>query len=88
MFKNNITSHFILQIGGFGTQGVTNQISYFLPSQGEWNGLTKVPHVECSNFGCATLGYVLCNQRQNLKIKCEILYLMSSCTHNSCNILT
>ena len=46
------------QIGGFGTQGVTNQISYFLPSQGQWNGLTKVPHVECSNFGCATLRLV------------------------------
>merc|ERR1719189_76363 len=46
----------LIAIGGFGTQGVTNQISFFLPSQGQWNGLTKVPHVECSNFGCATLG--------------------------------
>ena len=69
MFQNNIISYlFILQIGGFGTQGVTNQISYFLPSLGEWNGLTKVPHVECSNFGCATLGYVLLELQYKLKI--------------------
>ena len=30
-------------------------MSYFLPSQRVWNSLTKVPHVECSNFGCAVL---------------------------------
>jgi len=45
----------LVMVGGFGLHGITNKLSYFLPSQRIWNSLTEVPHIECSNFGCAVL---------------------------------
>lgn len=41
----------IIKIGGFGIGGITNEITYFLPSKGKWKRLTTIPHVEQCNFG-------------------------------------
>ncbi len=45
----------VVKVGGFGSHGVTNQITYCLPSTGRWRHLASVPHVECCNFGTAVL---------------------------------
>ena len=45
----------IIKVGGFGISGVTNEVTYFLPSVGKWKRLTTIPHVEQCNFGTAVL---------------------------------
>lgn len=45
----------IVKVGGFGIGGITNEITYFLPSTGKWRHLTSIPHVEQCNFGTAVL---------------------------------
>lgn len=45
----------LLKVGGFGIAGVTNEITYYLPSIGKWRYLTSIPHVEQCNFGTAVL---------------------------------
>ncbi|OXA64020.1 kelch-like protein 9 [Folsomia candida] len=45
----------IIKVGGFGISGVTNEITYYLPSIGHWKRLTTIPHVEQSNFGMTVL---------------------------------
>ncbi|CAL8135367.1 unnamed protein product [Orchesella dallaii] len=45
----------IIKVGGFGIAGVTNEVTYFLPSIGRWKRLTTIPHVEQCNFGMAVL---------------------------------
>ena len=35
--------------------GVTNEVTYYLPSVGRWKRLTTIPHVEQCNFGIAVL---------------------------------
>lgn len=52
----NETLH-AFQVGGISTHGVTNDLSYFFStgSISQWLQLTRVPHLECSNFGCAVL---------------------------------
>ena len=44
----------IVKIGGFGPQGITNKIAYW-STMNTWLPLTTIPHIECSNFGCAVL---------------------------------
>ncbi|XP_013112381.2 kelch-like protein 26 [Stomoxys calcitrans] len=46
----------LVKIGGFETNGLTNQISCFLPSVGKWESLTVIPHIEQCNYGTAVLG--------------------------------
>lgn len=41
-------------MGGFGPHGITNKIAYYY-SNDKWLPLTTIPHIECSNFGCAVL---------------------------------
>ncbi len=46
------------QIGGFRSGGVTNELTYLFSGgaeSGKWQHLTSVPHIECSNFGCAVV---------------------------------
>lgn len=45
----------VVKVGGFGIGGITNEITYFLPSKGKWKRLTTIPHVEQCNFGTAAL---------------------------------
>ncbi|XP_067013052.1 kelch-like protein 26 [Anabrus simplex] len=45
----------VVKVGGFGIAGITNEITYFLPSVGKWRHLTSIPHVEQCNFGTAVL---------------------------------
>lgn len=45
----------IIKVGGFGIAGVTNEVTYYLPSIGRWKRLTTIPHVEQCNFGMAVL---------------------------------
>ncbi|KAK3908107.1 Kelch-like protein 26 [Frankliniella fusca] len=45
----------VVKVGGFGLAGITNEITYFLPSAGKWKHLTTIPHVEQCNFGTAVL---------------------------------
>lgn len=45
----------IIKVGGFLNTGVTNEITYYLPSIGRWKRLTTIPHVEQCNFGMAVL---------------------------------
>jgi hypothetical protein len=45
----------VIKVGGFGIGGITNEITYFLPSVGKWQHLTSIPHVEQCNFGTAVL---------------------------------
>ena len=45
----------VVKVGGFGgLRGVTNRVTYYLPSVDEWRHLTSIPHVESSSFGCVT----------------------------------
>ncbi|GLG93332.1 Kelch-like protein diablo [Gryllus bimaculatus] len=46
----------VVKVGGFSIAGITNEITYLLPSTGRWRHLTTIPHVEQCNFGTATLG--------------------------------
>ncbi|XP_055379118.1 kelch-like protein 26 [Condylostylus longicornis] len=46
----------LIKIGGFGVDGITNKITYYLPSRKKWHNLTVIPHVEQSNYGTAVLG--------------------------------
>ncbi|XP_039292521.1 kelch-like protein 26 [Nilaparvata lugens] len=43
------------KVGGFGIGGITNEITYFLPSTNKWRHLTSIPHVEQCNYGTAVL---------------------------------
>jgi kelch-like protein 26 len=45
----------VVKVGGLGIGGITNEITYFLPSNGKWKRLTTIPHVEQCNFGTAVL---------------------------------
>lgn len=45
----------IVKVGGFGLGGITNEITYFLPSVGKWCHLTSIPHLEQCNYGTAVL---------------------------------
>ena len=47
----------VVRVGGFGTSGITNSISYYHINHKEaaWRQLTSIPHVECCNFGAAVL---------------------------------
>ena len=49
----------LVKVGGFDASELTNQISYLHCSEdgleGSWSPLTRIPHVECCNFGCAVL---------------------------------
>lgn len=45
----------VVKVGGFGIGGITNEITYYLPSTGKWRHLTSIPHVEQCNFGTAVL---------------------------------
>uniref|UniRef100_A0A8D9A839 Kelch-like protein diablo n=2 Tax=Cacopsylla melanoneura TaxID=428564 RepID=A0A8D9A839_9HEMI len=45
----------IVKVGGFSLSGITNEITYYLPSVGKWKRLTSIPHVEQCNFGTAVL---------------------------------
>nr|CAD7399880.1 unnamed protein product [Timema poppensis] len=45
----------VVKVGGFGIAGITNEITYFLPSAGKWRHLTTIPHVEQCNFGTVVL---------------------------------
>ncbi|KAI5720617.1 hypothetical protein M8J77_009500 [Diaphorina citri] len=45
----------IVKVGGFSLAGITNEITYYLPSVGKWKHLTSIPHVEQCNFGTAVL---------------------------------
>ena len=51
----------VVRVGGFGTSGITNSISYYHVNHkhGAWRHLTSVPHVECCNFGSAVLKNLL-----------------------------
>ncbi len=44
----------IVKVGGFGPCGITNKIAYFSPVN-TWLPLSSIPHIECSNFGCAVV---------------------------------
>lgn len=46
----------LIKVGGFGFSGITNEITYFLPSAKKWCHLTSIPHVEQCNYGTAVLG--------------------------------
>lgn len=45
----------IVKVGGFSMGGITNEVTYYLPSVGKWKHLTSIPHVEQCNFGTAVL---------------------------------
>lgn len=36
----------LIKVGGFGLSGITNEVTYFLPSIKKWCHLTSIPHVE------------------------------------------
>lgn len=46
----------ICMVGGFRIAGVTNEITYYLPSINKWQHLTSIPHVEQCNYGTAVQG--------------------------------
>ncbi|XP_070001446.1 kelch-like protein 26 [Penaeus vannamei] len=45
----------VVKVGGFSIAGITNEITYFMPSVGRWRHLTTIPHVEQCNYGTAVL---------------------------------
>lgn len=45
----------VLKIGGFGLNGITNEITYCFSNEAKWKHLTSIPHVEQCNFGTAVL---------------------------------
>lgn len=46
----------LVNVGGFRTAGITNEITYYLPSVKKWHHLTSIPHVEQCNYGTAIKG--------------------------------
>lgn len=46
----------LVTVGGFRVAGITNEITYYLPSLKKWQHLTSIPHVEQCNYGTAVLG--------------------------------
>lgn len=46
----------LINVGGFRLAGITNEITYYLPSIKKWQHLTSIPHVEQCNYGTAVLG--------------------------------
>lgn len=46
----------LVNVGGFRVAGITNEITYYLPSMRKWQHLTSIPHVEQCNYGTAVLG--------------------------------
>lgn len=46
----------LINVGGFRLAGITNEITYYLPSLKKWQHLTSIPHVEQCNYGTAVLG--------------------------------
>lgn len=43
----------LVRVGGFGVDGITNAIAYYLPSKKKWQNLSVIPHVVQSNYGSA-----------------------------------
>lgn len=60
--NNNVLTNYrgmelaLVNIGGFRTAGITNEITYYLPSVKKWHHLTSIPHVEQCNYGTAVKG--------------------------------
>lgn len=46
----------LINVGGFRLAGITNEITYYLPTIKKWHHLTSIPHVEQCNYGTAVLG--------------------------------
>lgn len=47
----------LINVGGFRSiAGITNEITYYLPSIKKWHHLTSIPHVEQCNYGTAVYG--------------------------------
>lgn len=59
MQNNNVLTNYrgmelaLINVGGFRTGGITNEITYYLPSVKKWHHLTSIPHVEQCNYGTA-----------------------------------
>lgn len=59
MSKNNVLTNYrgmelaLVNVGGFRKAGITNEITYYLPSVKKWHHLTSIPHVEQCNYGTA-----------------------------------
>lgn len=56
--KNSLTNSrgmelALINVGGFRFTGVTNEITYYLPSVKKWHHLTSIPHVDQCNYGTA-----------------------------------
>ncbi|KAJ6643121.1 Kelch-like protein 26 [Pseudolycoriella hygida] len=57
--NNNVLTNYrgmelaLVNIGGFRKAGITNEITYYLPSVKKWHHLTSIPHVEQCNYGTA-----------------------------------
>lgn len=45
----------LINVGGFRSAGITNEIVYYLPSERKWQYLTAIPHIEQCNYGTAVL---------------------------------
>jgi len=45
----------VVKVGGSGFGGISNEVTYFLPSVGVWRHLTFIPHPKLCNFGTAVL---------------------------------
>lgn len=60
--NNNVLTNYrgmelaLINVGGFRTGGITNEITYYLPSVKKWHHLTSIPHVEQCNYGTAVRG--------------------------------
>lgn len=60
--NNNVLSNYrgmelaLVNVGGFRKSGITNEITYYLPSVQKWHHLTSIPHVEQCNYGTAVKG--------------------------------
>lgn len=61
--NNNVLTNYrgmelaLVNVGGFrSASGITNEITYYLPSVKKWHHLTSIPHVEQCNYGTAVLG--------------------------------
>lgn len=73
--NNNILTNYrgmelaLVNVGGFRTEGITNEITYYLPSVKKWHHLTSIPHVEQCNYGTAVKG--------------NELYIVGGCYNNN-----
>lgn len=45
----------LVNVGGFHERGITNDITYYLPSVRRWQKLTSIPYVEQCNYGTAVM---------------------------------